>query len=240
VLVVAAMVYTVQKSAESNKQFGNSLRAFTSDAQHYVEQGGTGPAPTIKPTGDATIDWGGRVLNGIFQEVASVIARMNKELNDLDEKNVFETSVLTNKASLEGEASKRIESQRIIAKYQNDLPRVLDPFPQKLASYNMPDGLKKNAVAGFEDARLTVSHRYETMFNLLGKKEKTELDFLYFMNGAFNEYDLKDGKISFRSPMTRQRYRELTKSITDTAEEIAAFRKEWRDDVNANIQKLSR
>jgi hypothetical protein len=233
------MVYTVQKSAESNKQFGNALQAFTSDAQHYVEEGGTGPAPTIKPIGDATIDLGGRVLNDIFQEVASVIARMNKELNDLNEKNVFETSVLINKASLEGEARKRIESQQIIAKYQNDLPRVLDAFPQKLASYNMPDGLKKNAVADFENARLNITPRYETMFNLLGKKEKTELDFLYFMTGAFHEYDLKDGRISFRGAMTGQRYRELTKSITDTAEEIAAFRKEWLDDVNANIKKLS-
>ena len=98
---------------------------------------------------------------------------------------------------------------------------------------------KKDMMSALDDIRPKFSNQYETMFNLLGKKEKTELDFLYFMNGAFNEYDLKDGKISFRNAMTRQRYRELTKSITDTAEETAAFRKEWLDSLNTNIQKLS-
>jgi len=140
---------------------------------------------------------------------------------------------------LETEARKRIESQRIIEKYRNDLPRAFDAFRQKLASYNIPDEQKKNAVTGFEDARLNFSHRSETTFNLLGKKEKTELDFLYFMASAYNEYELQDGKLFFRSPTAGQRYRELAKSVENTAKGVEAVRKEWLNNVNTNIQKLS-
>jgi hypothetical protein len=237
-LVVVAVAFTLEKSAESNKHFGNSMRAFANDAQHYIGAGGS--PPTFKPTGDAANDLFGRVMNDLSQEIYPVMARMNAELNSLREKDVYETSVLTNTASLETEARKRIEGQRIIEKYRHDLPNAFEAFRQKLASYNVPDAQKKNAVAGFEDARAYFSQKSETMFNLLGKKEKTELDFLRFMDGTFNEYELKDGKISFHNAMARQTYQGLTKSIDDTAKEIGAFRKEQLDGVNANIQKLSR
>jgi hypothetical protein len=216
------------------------MRGFVNDAQHYIEAGGTGTPPTFKSMGDATHDLFGRVMNDLSQEIYPVMARMNAELNSLGEKDVYETSVLTNTASLGTEARKRIEGQRIIEKYRHDLPSAFEAFRQKLASYNVPDAQKKNAVAAFEDARSYFSRNSEIMFNLLGKKERTELDFLHFMNGIFNEYELKDGKISFHNAMARQTYQGLTKSIDDTAKEIAAFRKERLDGVNANIQKLSR
>jgi hypothetical protein len=75
----------------------------------------------------------------------------------------------------------------------------------------------------WEDIRPKLSHQYETLFNLLGKKEKTEFDFLSFMAGTSNEYKLKDGKISFNNAAAGQRYGELTKDIDDTAKKIAAF-----------------
>jgi hypothetical protein len=76
-LFSVGVVYNLQKSKESNKQFGNALREFANDTQHYVKKGGTGNAPTFKPTGDATNDLIGRFLS----EIASVSAGMNKELN---------------------------------------------------------------------------------------------------------------------------------------------------------------
>ncbi len=60
------------------------------------------------------------------------------------------------------------------------------------------------------------------------------------MTGDFNGYELKDGKIFFNNATARQRYRELTKHIEDTAKETVAFRKESLDNANASMQKLSR
>jgi hypothetical protein len=60
------------------------------------------------------------------------------------------------------------------------------------------------------------------------------------MDGSFNDYELRDGKILFHNAGARQRYQEFAKSIADTAREIVAFRKEQLDGVNANLQKLSR
>jgi uncharacterized protein YoxC len=234
-LLSVGVVYNLQKSKESNKQFGNSLRAFTNDVQRYSEEGHTGNFPTVKSTGNADVDLVARVINDLFQEIASI----NKELDGLEEKGVFETSVLSNKTSLETEAHKRIEGQQIIEKYQNDLPHAFDTVRQKLASYNIPDDQKKNAMAALGDVRPNFSRQSEQMFNLLEKNEKAELDFLYFMEGAFNEYELKDGKIFFHSAVARQRYHELAKSVDDTAKGVAAFRKEQLEKANSNIQKLS-
>lgn len=238
-LVVAAAVYTVQKSAETNKQLANSMRAFANDAQHYMEEGGVGTPPTFKPTGNATVDLFGRFMNDFYQEVGSVSAGMNRELNALDEKDVFDTSVLINKASLETEVRKRIQGQRIIEKYRKDLPLAFDAFRQRIASYNIPDEQKQNAMAAFENLRPDFSHRSEKIFNLLGNKEKTEFGLLYFMANSFNEYELKNGKLSFHSGMTRQRYVELVKTIDDTAKDIATARKEWLGDLHTNLQKLN-
>jgi hypothetical protein len=147
---------------------------------------------------------------------------------------------LSTKTGLEAEARKRIESQRIIEKYRNGLlPHAIDAFRQKAATYNIPDKQKQDIMRGFEAARPTFSHQSETMCNLLEKKERTELDFLNFMASAYNEYELKDGKIFFHSATVRQRYPELAKSVEDTAKDIAAFRKEQLEKANSNIQKLS-
>jgi hypothetical protein len=238
-LVVAAMVYTVQKSSESNKQFGNAMRGFANDWQRYVNVGGTGDFPTIKPTGNADTDLFGRCMNDFLREVGSFFDGMYKELDALGEKNVFETSVLTNNETLETEARKRIDGQRIIAAYRSNLPRSFDAWRQKLASYNLPNEQKKYAMNAFENVRPKFSHQYETLFNLLGNKEKAQFDFLSFMAGAFNEYKLNDGKISFNNATVRQRYHELTNDIEDTAKETAAFRKESLDNANVDLQKLS-
>jgi hypothetical protein len=239
-LFAVGVAYYLQKQKEeSNKKFGNALRAFANDVQRYSEEGGTGSLPTVKPTGDATNDLGGRVINDIFQEIASVSAGMNKELNGLEEKNVFETSVLTNKTSLEAEARKRIESERIIEKCRSDLPHAIDAVRQKAVSYNISDEQKQALMRALEEFRPNFSHQSETMFNLREKKEKTEVDFLYFMAGAYNEYELKGGKLLFRSAEARQKYNQLAKTIENTAKDYEAFRKEQLQKANSNIQKLS-
>jgi len=176
-LVIADVAYSLQKSAESNKQFGNALRVFANDWQRYVEAGGTRDAPIVKPTGDATTDLIGRCMNDLFQEAGSFFDGMNRELNALGEKGVFETSVLSDKRSLETESRKRIEGQRIIETYRNDLPRTFDAWRQKLASYNLPNEQKKDVMNGIENVRPKLSHQYETLLNLLGKKQKPNLIF---------------------------------------------------------------
>jgi hypothetical protein len=59
------------------------------------------------------------------------------------------------------------------------------------------------------------------------------------MAGAFNEYKLNSGKISFNNATVRQGYRELTKDVEDTAKDIAVFQKKQLEDLNAGIQKVS-
>jgi len=112
-LFVLGAAHYLQKSAESNKQSGDALRAFGNDVHRYVEAGGTGNFPTIKPTGDAATDLIGRCMNDLFQDAGSFFGGMNRELNALKEKGVFETSVLSDKRSLETESRKRLQRIQI-------------------------------------------------------------------------------------------------------------------------------
>ena len=176
-----------------------------------------------------------KFANDLFQEFAAAIVAMNRELKILDEKNVFDPSVLSNKTSLEAEARKRIESQRIIEKFRNDLPHALDLFRQKAAVYNISDEQKQALMSGFEKVRPNLSHQGETICNLLQKRDRSELDFLNFMASADNEYELKDGKVFFRSPRAAQ----LAKSVEDSAWEVDAAIREWRNNLKTNIRELS-
>jgi hypothetical protein len=78
----------------------------------------------------------------------------------------------------------------------------------------------------------------ERICNLLEKRERSELDFLNFMASTYNEYELKDGNVFFRSPKAGQRYSEFAKGFENSDKEIDAARKEWFN-IKTNIRKLS-
>jgi curved DNA-binding protein CbpA len=180
----------------------------------------------------------GRGMDDLVQEFTAANNGMMGQLRALDEREVLAPDVLSNKTILEAEARKRIEAQRIIEKFRNDLPYALDAVRQKAASYNISDEQKQALMSGFEKARPHLSLQIETICNLWEKRERSELDFLHFMASAYNKYELKDGKVFFRSATSGQRYSEFVKSFENSDKEIDAARKEWLN-IKTNIRKLS-
>jgi hypothetical protein len=239
----AVALYSYQQrrtKKESNRQFANTARAFAKDAQHYLEEGTDGKLPTITAGGTSKNEMLGQAMNDLFQEMGPPIANMNAELNALEMKDVFETSVLNSKANLAAEARKRIQSQEIIEKCRKDLPQAIEAFGRKAASYNVPDRQKKIIMDALGNARSNFLQQSQTMFNLLQRTEKSELDLLNFMNGSFAEYELKDGKLVFRNGTSRQKYDELAKGAVNAAKELEAFRKTMVEAQARNLERLER
>ena len=234
---VAGMGYRMQSNIAGhrlNKQFGNVLQEFADDAEKSLD---TGVLPKFKPPGDKTLDSEILVLNDILQEAFSVMGRINEELDNVNEKPVFDPLVLSSRASLKAEAEKRVESQRIIQKWQPELPRaIFDAIAKKVASYNRSD--KQEIIRAIERARPKLFHQSETICNLRDKKEAAELAFLSFM--ASNDYQSKDGEVRFPTQAASQQYLRLSQNIQDNADEMEAFRQQTLSRARERAEKFGR
>jgi hypothetical protein len=196
-----------------------------------------GTLPKFNPPGDKALDVESRILIDTGQVMVSVMGRMNEELDSVGEKPVFDFSVLSSKTTLQEEISKRIESYHIVQKWQPELPRLLfDAMKKKVDSYNDPH--KEKIIRGIEQGMINQRPMFETMCNLLEKKETAEQAFLSFM--ASNDYQFKDGKVFFRSRTATQseQYNALSQRVGDSYKEIEAFRKQHLDDMKKSAQKF--
>lgn len=227
------------KRRESNRQFATTARAFATDAQRYVEEGGTGQIPKARSTGDRTSDEILQRLNDLTQAVAPVFAKMNKQISALQAKDVFDTSVLLNRTTLETEARKRTESQRIAQKTRTDLAQAVNSVLQTKPQNNSEQS--EQIQRGFENGiRTNLSPQWEKILTLLENKETAEFNFLTFMAGVRDEYELKGGKISFQTTASREKYNALAKNAEKTATELEALRTQMLDAQARNLEKLER
>jgi hypothetical protein len=224
--------YRIQSNVEQNKRFGNVLRGIADEAEESIKNG---TLPKFNPPGDKTLDVESRVLTDMAQAVISVQGRMNEELNGVDEKPVFDHSVLSNKTSLKAEIQKRIKSYHIIQKWQPELPRlVLGAMKTKVDSYNDPH--KEEIIRGMEQAMIKYRTVVETLCNLLEKKEAAEQAFLSFM--ASTDYQIKDGQIIFRNETAKQseQYNALGQRVEDSYKEIEAARQQSLTDMKKRAE----
>src|SRR5262249_7410017 len=170
--------YRLESNFERNKRFAGVLRGLTDEAEKSVKNGTA--LNFNPPPGDKPLDLESRLVTDVFQEMGSVIARMNEELEGVGEKPVFDPSVLSSKTLLKEEINKRIASYHIIEKWQPQLPTlILDAMKKKVDSYNDPH--KEDIIRGMEQAIRNQGPNFDPMCNLLEKKETTEQAFLSFM-----------------------------------------------------------
>jgi hypothetical protein len=226
--------YRIQSNVERNKRFGDVLRGFTDEAEKSMKNG---TLPKFNPSGDKALDLESRVLTDMAQAMVLVMGRMNEELDSVGAKPVFDPSVLSTKTTLKEEINKRIESYHIVQKWQPELPSlVFDAMKKKVDSYNDPN--KEEIIRGMEQAMIDQRPMFETMCNLLEKKETAEQAFLSFM--ASSDYQFKDGKVFFRNRTATQseQYNAFGQRVEDSYKEIEAFRKQRLDEMKKRAEKF--
>jgi hypothetical protein len=227
-----------ERMRESNMQFSRNVQELFSNNLEFAQHGAAGALPDvdIQPTGNAEDDEFLQFLNNFSREIAQYFGNMNKEIEALQEHNVFDESLLTIKSNLEAEIPKRIESQKIIERYQQGLEPMLEAMKQKLMLANISESARRSVLQGIETFIEDNRAQIKEKFGLLVKTEQTEFDFLTFMAGAYKDYKYKDGMVFFLSPTNSQKYEELTKRIQETMKEADVFQKQCLEAAKTKLQ----
>jgi hypothetical protein len=201
-----------------------------------VQQATNGDVPRMKATGNTDIDATLEPMN------FGSMNRMETEIAALQQEDVFSLSVLGTKSSVESEVRKRDESQDIVEGCRKGVPSMIDAARAQYASLRASDEAKRGAVRGFDSAMSVQRPQLDQMFSLRLRREKAESDFLRFMLGALDDYQVNKESISFRTPSNSKEYQKLTRAIQDAIKDAETFQKRQMDALEAaksKIQKLA-
>jgi hypothetical protein len=230
-----------QLTQESNAKLAENVQGIFSNEVNFVKQGATDNfSNNIKPTGDAENDAILLWANNFSKAIAQYVGNMNKEITALQEQDVFDTSLLTNKSNLQVEIPKKIEIQKIIEKYKDGWLPMLEATEEQFTPVDISETVKNQILHGAETSIQRNSSQAELMFGHLLKTDQAELNFLQFMAGAYDDYQFKDGTILFGSAANSQKYEELTKSIQDATSEEETFREQYLKAAQTSIQQLGK
>jgi hypothetical protein len=234
--VIAAYYFQVgrqeaqQKAQESDRILASNINSL----QTYIQQGAVGNVPEFKQTGDADTDAFFNSMRDFYPEYLQGWRTMRQELEALQETDVFDDLVLTNKPTLESEIQKRIAGQQIVENFATNALPMLENLKVKYASLNLSEQFKQGVLKGIDGW----IPQYKAMFAASIASKKADEDLLRFLDDNFQDYELKDGKILFSSVATEQQYDALAKKVQDASAEVDEFQKRGLAAVEAAKAKL--
>jgi hypothetical protein len=208
--------------------------------QEVATQAATGATPQMKPIGDANFDRAAEQMNAFFRDLSDHLGRMEDEISQLKQENVFSREVLHQSDRIQAETQKRLRSKAILERYQKGVPAIIDSARKRLSSMPLAEDIKRGALAGFENG--IRNSKFDQVFVVRSRIETAELDFLQFMQATFNDYQLSENKITFNTPLNRKRYGELVQAIKLANADAEAFQKRQLDSLEAakiQARKLS-
>lgn len=224
-----------QRSKEESKQISESL-------MDIVGQATNGTISHIKPTGNAELDTALQPLLRLMQQFSKSLEQMEQEIASLQQEDVFSVSMLTNKSNIQSEITRSIAAQKIFEKYHSQFPAMVDAARKKYDGLNVSEDIKRGSIKGFDESLSKQRPQVEEMFNLRERREAANLQFLQFMLGAFDDYQMKDSGISFKSDTNLSKYKLFVKNIQDSIREAEEFQKrqfQTVEETKAKIQKIA-
>ncbi|MGA9452763.1 MAG: hypothetical protein WBW41_15630 [Verrucomicrobiia bacterium] len=219
-----------EKAAESNRLETDNINSLL----EFIKQGATGDLPQFKPTGDADTDAFDRATRDFYGQYLQELQKSRQDIAALQEIDVFDALLLTNKAALETEIQKRIAGQRIIEQFATNAVQMLDDFRHRLRLLIVSDEFLQGSLRGFDKT----APQSKEMFASWVNSQKADEDFLRFLHNNFEDYELKDGKIFFVSQTNVQKYAELSQRVLDAQTKIDEFQKRAMDLLEGSKSKL--
>jgi hypothetical protein len=219
-----------EKAAKSDRLLASNINSL----QEYIRQGAAGEVPEFKPTDDVNIDTLFQTIRDFYKEYLQDWHNMRHDIEALQEIDVFDSLLLTNKLNLESEIQKRIAGQQVIGKFAANALPMVENFKEKCAALNISEAYKTN----FLKEANKMAPQYKSMFASWVRMQKAEQDFLQFLDDNFEGFQLKDGKIFFSSSTNLQKYAELVENVQDANKEAEEFQKHGMAAVEAAKRNL--
>lgn len=226
-----------QKQKESNRQLAATV---TDLVQQATNEGRT---IQLKSTGDARMDAAMQPLVAFLNDFREMLAKMDSEIGKLNEFDVLSLAIITNQTAIESEMRKRDASQGIIQKYQRNFPAMVESARKQYSSLSVSEDVRKGALKGFENSMAVQGPAVDAMFSFRQLREKAELDLLRFLSEEFNDYNMVNDQVTFKTSAKQEEYGRLRKALETVVKEAETFQRrqlEAADAVRNQLNKLAK
>jgi hypothetical protein len=227
-----------QEAKQSKKQWTENTLDFFTNAHEFMQQGGTGNVPNIKLTGNPVNDATSQMLRTLAASYATTTGRMNDEIDSLGKRDVFQESVLGNKQILQQEIRKRTDALVILEKYRSAIAAIKEECKTSVAKSGLAEADRQGMIRELEKAFQTLSPQWDSIINVRTNVQTAERNCLQFLSGAFDDYELKDGKILFSGETNLAQYRALKMAIADADTELETLHNQLLRGAEADKEKF--
>jgi hypothetical protein len=236
--------YYFQVGAEQGKQRQKESTRQMAASLHDLIQQVTNDNATmqLKTTGDASMDAAMQPLLELMNDFRRALGKMETEIAELNQIDVFSPAVVTNKAVIESEMRKRDASQAIIQKYQRDFPSTIESARKRYGTLNVSEDVRKGALTGFDNSMKVQGPAVDAMYGFRLLREKAEQDILRFLSKEFNSYSVLNKKVTFEAAAKQQEYGRLCRALETVIQEAETFQRrqvEATEAAKTQLNKLS-
>jgi hypothetical protein len=131
------------------------------------------------------------------KDLTDAVEKRDQMMADLNEKDIYDLTLLTNKLEMVSEIGKRQKAEEIVETFKTNVTEMIENTRLKYDQIVAPAKDKSSALQGFQRSIQKQEPMRENVYRLLIAQQKNESDYLQFMVGSFNDFQIKDGKILF-------------------------------------------
>jgi vacuolar-type H+-ATPase subunit H len=216
----------------------NQLSTLASNFLDYAQNQNGGSLDKIKNSISTDTN---SVLSPIMdfaKDLADAVGKRDQMMADLNEKDIYDLTLLTNKSEMVSEIGKRQKAQAIVETFKTNVNKMIGNTRLKYDQIVAPAKDKASALQGFEQSIEKQEPMRESSYRLLIAQQKNESDYLQFMVDSFNDYQIKGGKILFSTDEALAGYNSHLKTIEDTEKEMADLRNGMLDSTKKTAEQL--
>jgi hypothetical protein len=172
------------------------------------------------------------------KQLAEAVEKRDQSLAALQERDIYDLSLLTNKSDMELEMQKRLSGQEIVKTFKTNVNEIIENTLRRYEQIDAPEKAKLSSLKGFEESIKKQEPGRENSYRLLTAQQKGEYDYLQFLCDSFKDYQIKDGKILFTTDESLAGYNAKLKIIDATEKEMAELRQSMLDSSKKSAQQL--
>jgi|GEM_PF-7062459 len=221
-----------------NKESDRQFAACLNDLLQQATNGST--TIQFKPTGDPAIDAALQTTIELLNNYNGALCKMEAELAELNQADVFSPFVVTNKTAIESEIRKREVSHAIIKAYQQTLPSIIENARIKCSSLNRSENIQSAVLSGFDNALPLLRPNLDAVFTFRLLHEEAEVNLLRFLSKEFNTYGIVREEITFEVSPKQEEFNRLRKALEAVIQEAEAFQQRQIKTLNAGMNKINR